>query len=104
MKKLAKRKRLNKAEKQKRENMKWVFMFVALVLTLVVYFAAFIEADKTQAIIDFNKKTLIKLNEDLTLKKNSIERMKRADVISKKAKEIGLVSSNPETIIININD
>ena len=101
---MAKRKRLNKAEKQKRENMKWVFMFVALVLTLVVYFAAFIEADKTQASIDFNKKTLLKLNEDLTLKKNSIERMKRADVISKKAKEIGLVSSNPETIIININD
>ena len=104
MKKLAKRKRLNKAEKQKRENMKWVFMFVVLVLTLAVYFAAFIEADKTQASIDFNKKTLLKLNEDLTLKKNSIERMKRADVISKKAKEIGLVSSNPETTIININD
>tara|TARA_B000000565_G_scaffold253606_1_gene230496 strand:- start:55 stop:360 length:306 start_codon:yes stop_codon:yes gene_type:complete len=101
---LAKRKRLNKAEKQKRENMKWVLMFVALVLTLAVYLAAFIEADKTQASIDFNKKTLIKLNEDLTLKKNSIERMKRADVISKKAKEIGLVSSNPETITININD
>ena len=101
---MPKRKRLNKAEKQKRENMKWVLMFVSLVLTLAVYFAAFIEADKTQASIDFNKKTLIKLNEDLTLKKNSIERMKRADVISKKAKEIGLVSSNPETITININD
>ena len=101
---MPKRKRLNKAEKQKRENMKWVLMFVALVLTLAVYFAAFIEADKTQASIDFNKKTLSKLNEDLTLKKNSIERMKRADVISKKAKEIGLVSSNPETITININD
>ena len=101
---MPKRKRLNKAEKQKRENMKWVLMFVALVLTLAVYLAAFIEADKTQASIDFNKKTLIKLNEDLTLKKNSIERMKRADVISKKAKEIGLVSSNPETITININD
>ena len=101
---MAKRKRLNKAEKQKRENMKWVLMFVALILTLAVYFAAFIEADKTQASIDFNKKTITKLNEDLTLKKNSIERMKRADVISKKAKEIGLVSSNPETITININD
>ena len=101
---MAKRKRLNKAEKQKRENMKWVLMFVSLVLTLAVYFAAFIEADKTQASIDFNKKTITKLNEDLTLKKNSIERMKRADVISKKAKEIGLVSSNPETITININD
>ena len=101
---MAKKKRLNKAEKQKRENMKWVLMFVALILTLAVYFAAFIEADKTQASIDFNKKTLLKLNEDLTLKKNSIERMKRADVISKKAKEIGLVSSNPETITININD
>ena len=101
---MAKKKRLNKAEKQKRENMKWVFMFVSLVLTLAVYFAAFIEADKTQANIDFNNKTLTKLNEKLTLKKNSIERMKRADVISKKAKEIGLVSSNPETIIINIHD
>ena len=101
---MAKKKRLNKAEKQKRENMKWIYMFVALVITLTVYFAAFVEADKTQANIDFNKKTLTKLNEDLTLRKNSIERMKRADVISKKAKEIGLVPSNPETIIININD
>jgi len=101
---LAKKRRLSKAEKQKRENLKWVFMFVALVLTIAVYLAAFIEADKTQSSIDFNKQTLVKLNEELTLKKNSVERMKRADVISKRAKEIGLVSSNPETIIIKIND
>ena len=79
-------------------------MFVTLVLTIAVYLAAFIEADKTQSSIDFNKQTLVKLNEELTLKKNSVERMKRADVISKRAKEIGLVSSNPETIIIKIND
>ena len=101
---MAKKKRLSKAEKQKRENLKWVFMFVILVLTITVYLAAFIELDKTQASIDFNKKTLVKLNEDLTTKRNSIERMKRADIISKRAKEIGLVSSNPETIIIKIND
>ena len=101
---MAKKRRLNKAEKQKRENLKWVFMFVALVLTIAVYLAAFIEADKTQSSIDFNKQTLVKLNEELTLKKNSVERMKRADIISKRAKEIGLVSSNPETIIIKIND
>lgn len=79
-------------------------MFVLLVLTIAVYLASFIEADKTQSSIDFNKKTLVKLTEDLKVKKNSVERMKRADVISKKAKEIGLVSSNPETIIIKIND
>jgi|TARA_B100001093_G_scaffold518342_1_gene602823 preprotein translocase subunit SecF len=101
---LAKKRRLSKAEKQKRENLKWVFMFIALVLTIAVYLAAFIEADKTQSSIDFNKQTLVKLNEELTLKKNSVERMKRADIISKRAKEIGLVSSNPETIIIKIND
>ena len=101
---MAKKRRLSKAEKQKRENLKWVFMFVALVLTIAVYLAAFIEADKTQSSIDFNKQTLVKLNEELTLKKNSDERMKRADIISKRAKEIGLVSSNPETIIIKIND
>ena len=101
---MAKKKRLNKAQKQKRENIKWVFMFVLLVLTIAVYLASFIEADKTQSSIDFNKKTLVKLTEDLKVKKNSVERMKRADVISKKAKEIGLVSSNPETIIIKIND
>ncbi len=101
---MAKKRRLSKAEKQKRENLKWVFMFVALVLTIAVYLAAFIEADKTQSSIDFNKQTLVKLNEELTLKKNSVERMKRADIISKRAKEIGLVSSNPETIIIKIND
>tara|TARA_B100000524_G_scaffold271408_1_gene149663 strand:- start:80 stop:385 length:306 start_codon:yes stop_codon:yes gene_type:complete len=101
---LAKKRRLSKADKLKRENIKWVFMFVLLVLTIAVYLASFIEADKTQSSIDFNKKTLVKLAEDLKVKKNSVERMKRADVISKKAKEIGLVSSNPETIIIKIND
>ena len=101
---MAKKRRLSKAEKQKREDLKWVFMFVAVVLTIAVYLAAFIEADKTQSSIDFNKQTLVKLNEELTLKKNSVERMKRADIISKRAKEIGLVSSNPETIIIKIND
>jgi hypothetical protein len=42
--------------------------------------------------------------EELKVKKNSVERMKRADVISKKANEIGLVSSNPETIIVKIDD
>ena len=101
---MSKKKRLSKAEKQKKENLKWVFMFIILVLTITVYLAAFIELDKTQASIDFNKKTLVKLSEDLTIKRNSIERMKRADIISKRAKEIGLVSSNPETIIIKIND
>ena len=101
---MAKKKRLSKAEKLKKENLKWVFMFVILVLTIAVYLAAFVESDKTQASIDFNKKTLAKLNEDLTIKRNSIERMKRADIISKRAKQIGLVSSNPETIIIKIND
>ena len=99
---MAKKRRLSKADKLKRENIKWVFMFVLLVLTIAVYLASFIEADKTQSSIDFNKKTLVKLTEDLKVKKNSVERMKRADVISKKAKEIGLVSSNPETIIIKI--
>ena len=101
---MAKKKRLSKAEKQKRENLKWVFMFVILVLTIAVYLASFIEADKTQSSIDFNKQTLVKLNEELTIKKNSVERMKRADIISKRAKEIGLVSSSPETITIKIND
>tara|TARA_Y100001970_G_scaffold140894_1_gene173546 strand:+ start:1354 stop:1659 length:306 start_codon:yes stop_codon:yes gene_type:complete len=101
---LGKKRRLSKAEKQKRENLKWVFMFVILVLTIAVYLASFIEADKTQSSIDFNKQTLVKLNEELTIKKNSVERMKRADIISKRAKEIGLVSSNPETITIKIND
>jgi len=101
---LAKKRRLSKAEKQKRENLKWVFMFVILVLTIAVYLASFIEADKTQSSIDFNKQTFVKLNEELTIKKNSVERMKRADIISKRAKEIGLVSSSPETITIKIND
>ena len=55
---MARKKRLSKAEKQKRENLKWVFMFVILVLTIAVYLAAFIEADKAQSSIDFNKQTL----------------------------------------------
>ena len=88
---MAKKRRLSKADKLKRENIKWVIMFVILVLTITVYLASFIELDKTQSAIDFNKKTLIQLNEELTIIKNSVERMKRADIISKRAKELGLV-------------
>ena len=101
---MAKKRRLSKAEKQKRENLKWVFMFTVIVITITVYLASFVEVDKTQSSIDFNKKTLTKLDEELKIKKNAVERLKRADIISKKAREIGLVSSKPETIIVKIND
>ena len=67
---MVKKRRLSKAEKLKRENIKWVFMFVILVLTITVYLASFIELDKTQSSIDFNKKTLTQLNEELTIIKN----------------------------------
>lgn len=101
---MAKKKRLSKAEKQKRENFKWVFMFTVIVITITVYLASFVEVDKTQSSIDFNKKTLTKLDEELKIKKNAVERLKRADIISKKGKEIGLVPSRPETIILKVND
>jgi len=101
---LAKKRRLSKAEKQKRENFKWVFMFSIIVMTITVYLASFVEVDKTQSSIDFNKKTLAKLDEEFKVKRNAVERLKRADVISKKGKEIGLVPSKPETIIVTVND
>ena len=101
---MAKKRRLSKAEKQKRENLKWVFMFTVIVITITVYLASFVEVDKTQSSIDFNKKTLTKLDEELKIKKNAVERLKRADIISKKGKEIGLISSRPETIIVKVND
>ena len=59
---MAKKRRLSKAEKQKRENFKWVFMFAVIVITITVYLASFVEVDKTQSSIDFNKKTLTKLD------------------------------------------
>lgn len=101
---MAKKRRLSKAEKQKRENFKWVFMFIVIVITITLYLASFVEVDKTQSSIDFNKKTLTKLDEELKIKKNAVERLKRADIISKKGKEIGLVPSRPETIIVKVND
>ena len=101
---MPKKKRLNKAQKQKIENIKWITMFLVVMATVAVYLASFIEVDKTQASIEFNKKTLAKLNEDLKIKSSKVERLKRADVISKKAKKIGLVASKPETIIVKIND
>jgi hypothetical protein len=104
VKKLARKKRLTKAEIAKRENIKWSLMFLMTVLTIGLYLAAFIEIDKTQANIEFNKKTLNQLNENLTLKINSVEKMKRADVISKKAKKIGLIASKPETLIVKISN
>ena len=101
---MAKKRRLSKAEKQKRENFKWIFMFTVIVVTITVYLASFVEVDKTQSSIDFNKKTLTKLDEELKIKKNAVERLKRADIISKKGKKIGLVPSRPETIIVKVND
>lgn len=79
-------------------------MFTVIVVTITVYLASFVEVDKTQSNIDFNKKTLTKLDEELKIKKNAVERLKRADIISKKGKEIGLVPSRPETIIVKVND
>jgi hypothetical protein len=79
-------------------------MFTVIVITITVYLASFVEVDKTQSSIDFNKKTLTKLDEELKIKKNAVERLKRADIISKKGKEIGLVPSRPETIIVKVND
>tara|TARA_B100000427_G_scaffold299475_1_gene281195 strand:- start:319 stop:627 length:309 start_codon:yes stop_codon:yes gene_type:complete len=101
---LARKKRLTKAQIKKRENIKWSAMFVITIMTIALYLAAFIEIDKTQASIDFNRKTLAHLNEDLIIKINSVEKMKRADVISKKAKKIGLVYSQPETLIVKISN
>tara|TARA_X000000368_G_scaffold52066_1_gene37139 strand:- start:5764 stop:6072 length:309 start_codon:yes stop_codon:yes gene_type:complete len=101
---LARKKRLTKAQIKKRENIKWSAMFVITIMTIALYLAAFIEIDKTQASIDFNRKTLAQLNEDLIMKINSVEKMKRADVISKKAKKIGLVYSQPETLIVKISN
>jgi len=101
---LARKKRLTKAQIKKRENIKWSAMFVITIMTIALYLAAFIEIDKTQANIDFNRKTLAQLNEDLIIKINSVEKMKRADIISKKAKKIGLVYSQPETLIVKISN
>ena len=101
---MARKKRLTKAQIKKRENIKWSVMFVITIMTIALYLAAFIEIDKTQTSIDFNRKTLAQLNEDITIKINSVEKMKRADVISKKAKEIGLVYSQPETLIVKISN
>ena len=46
---MAKKRRLSKAEKQKRENFKWMFMFTVIVITITVYLASFVEVDKTQS-------------------------------------------------------
>ena len=54
---MAKKRRLSKADKQKRENFKWIIMFSLIVLTIAVYLASFVEVDKTQSTIDFNKKS-----------------------------------------------
>ena len=101
---MTKKKRLTKAQIKKREDIKWSAMFVITIITIALYFAVFTEIDKTQASIDFNRKTLAQLNEDLTIEINSVEKMKRADVISKRAKEIGLVYSQPETLIVKISN
>ena len=51
---MAKKRRLSKAEKQKRENFKWIFMFTVIVVTITVYLASFVEVDKTQSSIDLS--------------------------------------------------
>tara|TARA_Y100000741_G_C18080085_1_gene488261 strand:+ start:140 stop:448 length:309 start_codon:yes stop_codon:yes gene_type:complete len=101
---LARKKRLTKAQIKKRENIKWSAMFVMTIITTALYFRVFIEMEKTQNSIDFKQKTLAQLNEDLIIKLNSVERMKRADIISKKTKKIGLIYSEPETLIVKISN
>ena len=101
MAKSKKKKRLTIAQIERRDNYKWGAMFLIVFISVYIYLASFLEMDKTQSHIDIQLKTLNLLKEELALTANKVEKMKRADTLSKKAKAIGLVDSKPETIIVN---
>lgn len=101
MAKSKKKKRLTIAQIERRDNYKWAAMFLIVFISVYIYLASFLEMDKTQSHIDIQLKTLNLLKEELALTANKVEKMKRSDALSKKAKAIGLVDSKPETIIVN---
>jgi len=96
-----KKKRLTIAQIERRDNYKWGAMFLIVFISVYIYLASFLEMDKTQSHIDIQLKTLNLLKEELALTANKVEKMKRSDALSKKAKTIGLVDSKPEIIIVN---
>jgi len=98
------RKKLTIAEIEKRENYKWGIMFFATLTTIITYLAIFAEMDKTQSHIIIQKETRALLKEELILTSNQVEKLKRPDQLSKRAKKIGLVDSVPETITIKLSE
>ena len=98
------RKKLTIAEIEKRENYKWGIMFFATLITMITYLAIFAEMDKTQSHIIIQKETRALLKEELILTSNQVEKLKRPDQLSKRAKKIGLVDSVPETITIKLSE
>ena len=86
MAKSKKKKRLTIAQIERRDNYKWGAMFLIVFISVYIYLASFLEMDKTQSHIDIQLKTLNLLEEELALTANKVEKMKRADALSKKAK------------------
>ena len=97
------RKKLTIIEIEKRENYKWGIMFFSTLITIITYLAIFAEMDKTQSHIIIQKETRSLLKEELILASNEVEKLKRSDQLSKRARKIGLVDSIPETITIKVN-
>ena len=58
---MAKKRRLSKAEKQKEKILNGYLCLANDCYTIAVYLASFVEVDKTQTTIDFNRKTLDQL-------------------------------------------
>ena len=85
MAKSRRRKKLTIAQIEKRENYKWGIMFFA------------------QSHIVIQKETKALLKEELILASNEVEKLKRSDQLSKRARKIGLVDSVPEIITIKVN-
>ena len=98
------RKKLTIVEIEKRENYKWGIMFFATLITMITYLAIFAEMDKTQSHIIIQKETRALLKEELILTSNQVEKLKRPDQLSKRAKKIGLIDSVPETITIKLSE
>ena len=103
MAKSKRRKKLTIAQIETRENYKWGIMFFATLITILTYLAIFAEMDKTQSHIVIQKETRQLLKEELILASKKVEKLKRSDQLSKRARKIGLIDSVPETIIIKVN-
>jgi cell division protein FtsL len=76
---------------------------IGVISCLIIYLWVYTEIDETILAIEIQKSTASELQNENNELLSKIESLSRPDVIAKKARELNMVFTQPETLQITIN-